>query len=344
MSESRVIPGGFDRVSTILALVPLLDQFDVELDSVLADCNLAVTQFDDPDNLIPFREGSRLLGLCADRAACESLGLLIGKNTTLESFGIVAELTRSAPDVRGALRLLSRHLNLTDGVGLLSLTESGNFATLDYALYEPGVERADIIYDIVLATSWNILRTLCGNRWLPAEVLFIRSSPADCKPYRKCFQAPLRFDMEHSALVFRREWLDVLLATSDPLRQQALEASAHEIELCSMGNLLSQVRRILRHQLLHGGKVSMQVVAGELNMHRRTVDRRLRADNTSFRSILSELRFEVAKQLLATQMPVSDIALHLQYANPAACTRAFRRWSGVTPTEWRTVRTAAVQP
>jgi len=341
--ENSVVPGGFDRVSSILALRPLLDHFDVKLDRILADSGLPADQFDDPDNLIPFREGSRLLGMCADRAACEHLGLLIGMNTPLESLGILAELARSAANIRGALKLMVRYLTLSDGGGLLTLAEGEGFATFGYAIYEPGVERTQIVYDIVLATTWNILRTLSGGKWLPAEILFMRRSPANLEPYRKFFRAPLRFDTEHSALVFKRDWLDLPLTTGDSTRQQVLEKTAREIESHGTGDLSSQVRRILRRQLLSGNH-SMQRVADELSMHRRTLDRRLRTDSMSFKSIVDEVRFEVSQQLLETKMPVSDIAQHLQYANPAAYTRAFRRWSGVAPTEWRKARLSSAKP
>ena len=62
-----VVPGGYDRVASTMALRPLLEQFEVDLDSLLAESGLPISLFDHPDNLIPFREGTRLLGFCADR-------------------------------------------------------------------------------------------------------------------------------------------------------------------------------------------------------------------------------------------------------------------------------------
>ena len=79
-----------------MALRPLLKQFEVDLDSLLAESGLPIGLFDHPDNLIPFREGTRLLGLCADRTGCAHFGLLIGDATPLEALGIVAELAKSA--------------------------------------------------------------------------------------------------------------------------------------------------------------------------------------------------------------------------------------------------------
>ena len=185
----HVVPGGYDRVASTLALKPLLREFGVELEEVLAQSGLPAGLFDQPDNLIPFRQGSRLLGLCVDLTRCAHLGLLIGRHTPLEALGLVADLVKAAPDVRGALNLLSRYLTLSDGGGLATLSEDAHVASYGYALYEPGVERAEVVYDLVLASIWNIIRALCGSRWLPREIRFMRRRPPDTHPYRSFLRA-----------------------------------------------------------------------------------------------------------------------------------------------------------
>jgi hypothetical protein len=66
----HVVPGGYDRIASTLALKPLLREFGVELEQVLAQSGLPAGLFDQPDNLIPFRQGSRLLGLGSGRKRC----------------------------------------------------------------------------------------------------------------------------------------------------------------------------------------------------------------------------------------------------------------------------------
>ncbi|HNP37260.1 MAG TPA: AraC family transcriptional regulator [Woeseiaceae bacterium] len=329
-----VVPGGYGRVSEILALVPLLKEFGVDLGRVLHESGLPADQFNDPENLIPFRDGSHLIGLCADQADCPHFGLLMGQYTSLDALGIVAEMARAAPDVRAAIRLIGRYLTLSDGGGLVELSEGPLFAQWGYALYEPGVERPELIYDCVLANCWNIMRTLCGAKWSPVEIVFTRRAPPDLQPYREFFSAPLRFDAEHSALVFRSDWLNTPLPTSNPARLLLLEKQVRDLEARSTGDLPAQVRRVLRRHLL-SGSTSLRRVADDLAVHPRTLDRRLEAHGISFRSLIDEVRFEVSCQLLATRLPILTIAQSLQYANPAAFTRAFRRWSRTTPRQWR---------
>lgn len=331
----HVVPGGYDRVASTLALRPLLREFGVDLAQVLAQAGLPAELFNHPDNLLPFRQGSSLLGLCVDRTGCAHLGLLIGRHTPLEALGIIADLVKAAPDVRSALKLLSRYLTLSDGGGLATLSEDTRLASYAYALYEPGVERAEIVYDIVLASIWNILRALCGAQWLPREIRFMRRRPPDTRPYRSFLRAPLRFDCDQSAVVFDKVWLDVPLRSADPQRLRSLVARVRAVEAQATGEVPAQVRRVLRRQLLSAG-TSMQQVAEELTMHRRTLDRKLQLEGIGFQALVDEVRYEVARQLLRdTEMPIIAIAQSLHFADASVLTRAFRRWSGMTPSHWR---------
>ena len=93
--------------------------------------------------------------------------------------------------------------------------------------------------------------------------------------------------------------------------------------------------------LLHG-RGGAEQVAGLLSMHSRTLSRRRRASGTSFQSLADECRFEIARQLLGlSNMSVARIAAALDYADASAFTRAFRRWSGATPGQFRALQNHA---
>ncbi len=231
--------------------------------------------------------------------------------------------------------LLSRYLTLSDGGGLLNLSEGLSHATYTYCLYEPGLERSEVIYDLVLAQMWIIMRELCGKLWKPREVLFSHAPPNDVRPYRRHFQAPLRFDADRSAMLFDSAWLDAPLLSANPVRRRALELHARTLEVEASGDLMVQIRRIMRRQLLSNGS-SMQSVAVELGMHRRTLDRQLKICGIGFQALGDEIKYEISRELLrSTQMSIIAIARSLSYADASAFTHAFRRWSGDTPTRWR---------
>jgi AraC-like DNA-binding protein len=99
--------------------------------------------------------------------------------------------------------------------------------------------------------------------------------------------------------------------------------------------LTEDLRRLLRTELLRN-TCSAATVARLFSMHRRTLNRHLRTEGLAFRQVANEIRFEIACELLdSTDMALSQIAAVLRYSELSAFTRAFRRWSGQTPSAWR---------
>lgn len=99
--------------------------------------------------------------------------------------------------------------------------------------------------------------------------------------------------------------------------------------------LIADLRRVLRTELLRDN-CSAAVIARLFSMHRRTMSRHLRTEGLAFRQVANEVRFQIACDLLEnTDMALSQIAAVLRYSELSAFTRAFRRWSGQTPSAWR---------
>ena len=85
--------------------------------------------------------------------------------------------------------------------------------------------------------------------------------------------------------------------------------------------------------------VSGEELARRLSMHRRTLNRRLEAEGTTFREVLDAVRYKRACELLRNpNLSIADISPRLGYGEPSAFSRAFRRWSGMTPLQWRARR------
>ena len=102
------------------------------------------------------------------------------------------------------------------------------------------------------------------------------------------------------------------------------------------GSITEDLRRVLRTELLRGA-CSATTVAGLFSMHRRTLHRHLRMEGRAFRQVADGIRFEIACELLEnTDMALGQVAAALQYSELSAFTRAFRRWSGQSPSAWRT--------
>lgn len=302
---------------------------------LLQQVQLRPEDFSDPERSASFEELDRLLGACMRRTGCKHFGLLVGQSVGLESLGIAGRLARNAPSVGRALAEFEDFFILQDSGAVPHVEVRDGTATFMYAIYATGLRNADQVYDLALAAMLNIMRQLCGPGWRADAALLPRGRPDNIRPYREALEAPLRFDAMQAGLVFPSRWLQRPIAGADPLLHQLLKDRASLDRSQVSPVLLNDVRRAIRALLMTGG-CCREAVAHRLNMHPRTLVRRLNESGTTYQALLDDMRTQLAKQLLHdTRSPVSRVAESLGFADPTVFTRAFRRWTGLSPREFR---------
>lgn len=318
--------GGFGIVPA------LIRQFGQDPAPIIAAAGLDPGALESASNRIPHAGAMRLLNEAAARTGCPHFGLLLGRTWHLSDTGVAGELMRDSPTVGQALHELVVYQHLNSEGALVFLLEPGGVADLGYAVYVACAESAFQLYDAAIAAGVSLMRELCGDAWAPSEVFLAHSAPADVVPYRQHFRSPLRFDSEFCAIRFPSSWLAQPIEGADARRLRLARARA---DAADAADFVQRVSRALRRLLLHG-KNSGADVAQALAMHRRTLNRRLRAEGATFQQILDRVRFAVAKELIEdTGIVMNDVAAALGYASLAPFMRAFRRWTGTTPGAWR---------
>ncbi|WP_414470997.1 AraC family transcriptional regulator [Microvirga sp. M2] len=316
-------------------IVPTLREFGLDPDTVIRDAGLDPRLFGDGANVIPFAALARLYTLCVTRTNCPHFGLLVGQHATILSMDLIGRLMQHSETVGAALDGLVSNLSVQDRVVAVSLTVRGDMTLLTYAAYQPDSTSVEQITEAAVAVSVNVLRSLCGSDWHPTEVFLPHRAPAATEPYRRHFRAPVRFDQETATLVFPAHDLKRKVAGADPLLHVMLEERLRQMRADAGSGFSDDIRRLLRMRMT-SHRCSAEDIAGLLAMHRRTLTRRLKDTGTGYRSITNEIRFGIARQLLEdTAVPLGQIAAALGYSEASAFTRAFRRWSGQTPTAWR---------
>jgi AraC-like DNA-binding protein len=334
------LPPGYIHLGVVKEIVPTLRDLGIEPDPVIREVGLDPRLFDDGTNVIPFAALGRLLTLCVARTNCPHFGFLVGKRATILSLGMVGRLMLHSDTVGDALRVLVANLSLHDRAVVPSLTISDGTALLSFATYQAESTSTDQILDAALGVTVNIVRTLCGSNWNPVEVLLPKAAPADAAPFRRHFRAPARFNQETATLVFPARDLNLRVPGADPLLRVMLEERIQHLKGAQGSAFSDDIRRLLRTRLT-SHRCSAEDIADLLTMHRRTLSRRLQG-GIGYRALTNEIRFEIARQLLEdTNVPLSQIAAALAYSEASAFTRAFRRWSGETPSTWRAERHAA---
>lgn len=320
------------RVGVLCSLPPVLAELGVDPASVLIDAGLPADALAGPDRWILFEAGVRVLVEAARRADCPEIGVRVGKRFALAQIGLLGELIRNSATVGDGLASYAVHQRLYSQGFAPHLSVSAGRAKLGFAVYHPATHDLAATYDVLLAAAAASLRELRGADWNPEAVNLPRERPLDTGAYRAHFRCRLAFDADHAAIEFPARELDRPIAGADPDRLRAVEA---EVARQFDGALLPLLYRALRTLLLEGdGKAAS--LAEQFSMHRRTLARRLRIQGTTFLAVLDDVRYEVARSLLVdTALPVTRIASSLGYGDGTAFSRAFRRWSGTSPAQWR---------
>lgn len=340
----RSLPRGYIRIGVARTIPEVLRTLAVDPGPLCAEAGIPLALFGDPDNCLPMRRLGNLVSLCVAATRRPDFGLLVVEHTTPSDLGLVGFLLKQAPDVRTALTDLVRYLHYNDRCAVPFLEVRDGVATFSYLVIEPGIPATDQISDGAMAILRNIMRALCGPRWVPAAVTLSRPRPAAPARYERLFGAPVTFDAEVSAMSFPESWLDLPLPHADPALRRLLQEQIDLMEQEEAGDFPEKVRRLLRGGLITRAG-TIDEISALLQINRRTLSRRLEEAGTTFRTLSGEIQYEIARQLIEnTTLSMTQIALALRFSEASAFTRAFRQWSGMSPRAWRQRHRGIVRP
>ena len=300
--------------------------------------------FADPDNVVPYATLGRLVAASVRATRLPDWGLRVGAETGVSALGIIGFLVQNSPDVGSALRNLVEHLHLHDRGASPTLRDRERHGVA--RLHDPPERRGGRRphrrrrdRDRLQHDARHVRRGL-GADVRAADASRARryvALPQVLSRARAVRRRPERADVPGAlagAAAARRQRRDCAGCWSGRSSSSAVKESGS----------VDHMRRVLR-TLLHTGEATEERLAHLFAMHRRTVNRRLQAQGTTFRKLVDEVRYDVARHLLeSSELPVIDIAGMLNYADASAFTRAFRRWSGTTPAQWRAGRGSAATP
>jgi AraC-like DNA-binding protein len=324
---------GEQRVGGLVNAPALMRELGADPAIVLQAAGLAADALDNADATVTYLAAARMLAASVEQTGRRDFGILLGTRAKLDQFGPLGRLMRSAPTLGDALMAYMANQQRYARGAVAYLLTFGDTTVIGYAIYQSGVPAVDQIADLVVAIATAFVRELCGA--IPEEILLARAAPADLKPYRRLLPAPVRFDAEQIGIALPGHLLSRPIPAADAAAYAEIQKMVSAYWAVTEPDIKVNLMRLLRPRIVAGGP-SIEAAAASLALHPRSLNRRLQEAGTSYRAVLSEARFEVARQLLeCTRLDLRAIAMALGYAEPSVFTHAFRRWAGVTPSLWR---------
>lgn len=253
--------------------------------------------------------------------------------TTFHALGYAWYASRT---LREALERFVRYTRMISTGLALRLTQVGNEVELTLNSAVSGLVTALAARDAGMAALLVMCRTSCGTGFAPQRLRLQRPCPPCAGDFAAFFCAPIEYDAADNAMV-----LDAAqLAQPLPTANVELAAANEQVILNYLANLdrhdLGMQVKAKLTELLPSGRVHAEDVAKALHVSVRSLQRRLAEKGTSFAALLEATRRELAHQYVAnSRLTVIEITYLLGFADPANFTRAFRRWTGRSPSAFR---------
>ena len=191
--------------------------------------------------------------------------------------------------------------------------------------------------EYLAALQIRLLKDIVGERFRPTEVRFPHPPAATRAAYERVLQAPVRFRQAGCALGISDNVLKSVTPTANArLSRLVSDEIARELRAASAASFRERVERSLDQRLVDGGRGSRIRVAQLLGVSVRTLQRGLAREGATFRDTRASVQRALAEEMLeSTPLSISAIAAHLGFMDGAAFGKAFRRWTGQTPSAHR---------
>jgi len=266
-----------------------------------------------------------------------------GRQFKPQSFGLIGYIGLCSATLEQALHNVVNAFPWHQHDTLTRLTDKGDCWRLDYQVRHGAILSRRQDAELTLGMFLNLIRHVAGKNWAPREVHFEHPRPSQWHEHCKVFDAPVWFDQPYNSLLIPKRDLMRTMPDSDPLLLMVMQDAIRRLNSATPQQSLVDQARAQVHLMLMKGEPVLEDVAEKMGMSSWSLQRRLRDENLSFSALVDKVRCEMATHYLQQkQLPISEMALLLGYSEVSAFSRAFRRWFGISPRQWRQDEARAV--
>jgi AraC-like DNA-binding protein len=287
------------------------------------------------------RDYVRLMDAGAELANDPHFGLHVGERVKLGTYNVYGLILLSCRDFGQALQQTMRFEGLAHDLGRSDLSVDGGMAEYRWKSAIPQASRhlaESVFAGIRVFGNW-----LAGQPLPAADLAFAHAEPADTSEHERIFGGKIRFGAAVHAARFDAALLSWPVPNADiglyPVLQQHAEQLLREKErgerAAREGSIVAQVRSAIVRNLAQD-RVRLPLIAEELSITQRTLQRKLKEAGVSFQQVLDQIRSELAQDYLKQgNLSISEIAFLLGFQEQSSFNHAFKEWTGVNPGAWR---------
>jgi AraC-like DNA-binding protein len=334
----QTIAAGFARAVVQLAASKGADRI-----LLASRAGVALADLEDQDNRVPFERYVALLRAAKELACDPAFALHFGEAFDMAELSIVGLMGSACETVADAFAQLGRYNRLMADIEVDGPREER--LVMERIAGETWlIDRRRNPNDSIEITESSFARMASMTHRFGVAAVFkavhvTHAAPAYRAEYDRIFQVPVTFESDRNGLLMTddQSWMNHKLATTPRyvfgLLSERAEALLKELE--DSKTTRGRVESLLL-PILHTGDVSMDAIASRMRLSRQTLFRRLKAEGTTFEKLLDDLRHRLALDYLrGRKVSVNETAYLVGFSEPAAFSRAFKRWTGTSPRDAR---------
>lgn len=314
----------------------------IDITDSLRSCGIPPGSLVSPKGYLPYHRVINFLNDVADRFDCPEFGFLVGKHQAPLRYGPAAQLPKLCADISQAIDVAKRYSLLTSEMSVWELEREDRYAILkrrERVSYHSSLVQ---IYTLTVTVIFKALQLVGGSDWRTTSISFTHSQPKYGKSMERFFGCPVDYNCAFNGITFPEEGLSHPIASAD---ENLLAVAMNHLDSTKAGYQLNDdlATKVLHHikQSLGTTLCNLESIAQLLDQNPRTLQRELQKHGVTFRSLLSEVRQDVALHYLrSSDIALIDLADILGYRNVSAFSRAFKNNCGQSPDHWRLGQTS----
>jgi AraC-like DNA-binding protein len=323
--------------SSVNLVLQVAERFGLPRRDMLGLLQLQPDWLGHPDDRLPVARLLDAYRLASELTGIGDIGLYVGRAQHFCGLNLQLYMSTICQTFRDYLNLVPSVLRLRGDIGEVALVREDEFIRMEWRPLQADTAKERFLSDDLLTSSQAIVNTVCIDPIRVRRAHFTYPEPADTSELVATFGSDLRFGQPVSCLFLDRSSLGSPIIKLDYELQEEFTTGLRDLfEPESTGDPFLHITRQAVARGLPSGEQSIDALATELGVSRRTLQRRLTQRGTHYMQVLSEVRAELATRYLAdNRLGVTEIAFLLGYSGQAAFSTAFKGWYGVSPTEYR---------
>ncbi len=314
----------------------VIGQCGGDAERIFGAARLRLSALSNPAIRLSLNHYCHLFEQAARQTGADDFGLRFGLQYRVEQMGKLGALVLASPNLGAALHNLCAYFPALQEHSALCLRGQGPLMALEYQITDGRITQRRQDAELSIAIFTGLFRRCLGQGWAPAEVQFEHLRAADAGAVAAAFNAPVYYAAPRNAILFHRAILTTPMPGADPARLPGLEqALRQQAEAAAPEDFLGQVLSHIRAGFA-SGEANIGQVAARLGLSRAGLYRRLALEGVEFSALTQRIRRELAESYAAQPgIAFTDLALLLGYSELSAFSRAFTRWTGLSPARYR---------